>query len=99
MEEQNIVYAVISVTLIPEFEEKYLQEFEHFIQDIKKEPGNISFQVLKIMEEPYQYKLLGSWKNQDAVEDHFNSPHFIKMTPILGSYLERIHVQIGKEVL
>jgi quinol monooxygenase YgiN len=70
----NIIHAHISVK--PTYREQFLKQVKGLVKDSQAEEGNISYQLYEDTEQPNKFVMLEEWKDQAAIEFHFQTPHF-----------------------
>ncbi len=51
------------------------------------EPGCILYALHRDVEDPSVFVLVEGWVSQEALEAHFNSPHFLQQFPIISSLI------------
>ncbi|MCM2677524.1 putative quinol monooxygenase [Alkalicoccobacillus plakortidis] len=60
----------------PEQEQAFIQEATALITETRKETGNISYELVKNIEEEYTYTMMETWENEEATKLHNSSTHF-----------------------
>ena len=81
---------LIDITLIPGKEEAFEKAFGSVIAAVRKEPGNIEFQLSQHPEEPNVYFLYERWKNIEVLKEHMSTPHMRKFWPDYFQMIARI---------
>lgn len=71
-----IIHAALSV--LKEKEEEFIQEVKTLIEASRKENGNIQYDLMKDTETESTYMMVEVWENQEAVQNHNTSDHFIQ---------------------
>ena len=71
-----IIHAAL--TVLKEKEEEFLNEVKTLIEASRKENGNIQYDLMKDTEKESAYMMVEVWKNQEAVESHNTSEHFVQ---------------------
>ncbi|MBP2831843.1 antibiotic biosynthesis monooxygenase [Aquimarina sp. U1-2] len=66
---------LIDITLIPGMEIEFEKQFAPVIAKVRKEKGNIEFQLSRHPEEPNVYFLYERWKNVEVLKAHMTTPH------------------------
>ena len=72
---------LIDITLIPGKENEFEREFGPVIAEVRKEPGNIEFQLSQHPQEPNVYFLYERWKNVEVLKEHMVTPHMSQFWP------------------
>lgn len=72
---------LIDITLIPGKEEEFEKEFGPVIAEVRKESGNIEFQLSQHPDEPNVYFLYERWKNVEVLKQHMQTPHMSQFWP------------------
>ncbi|MDQ0208721.1 putative quinol monooxygenase [Alkalicoccobacillus murimartini] len=60
----------------PEQEQAFLDEMKDLIKETRKETGNISYELMKNIEEDYTYTMVETWEDEKATKLHNESSHF-----------------------
>ena len=81
---------LIDITLIPGREAAFEREFAPVIAEVRKEPGNIEFQLSRHPEEPNVYFLYERWENVEVLKKHMNTPHMSQFWPKYFPMIARI---------
>ena len=62
-------------------EEKFLNLVNDLGEASRAEEGCIEYILHKDVEKPLTYCILEKWKDQAAIDEHNNSPHFTTIVP------------------
>ncbi|MCG8388271.1 MAG: antibiotic biosynthesis monooxygenase [Cytophagales bacterium] len=81
---------LIDITLIPGQEAAFEKAFAPVIAEVRKEPGNIEFQLSRHPEEPNVYFLYERWKNVQVLKEHMVTPHMSQFWPQYFPMIARI---------
>jgi quinol monooxygenase YgiN len=81
---------LIEITIIPGKEKEFEKLFGPVIAKVRKEAGNIEFQLNKHPKEPNVYFLYERWKNIKVLEEHMVEPHMTEFWPKYFPLLARI---------
>ncbi|MGD1843716.1 MAG: putative quinol monooxygenase [Thermonemataceae bacterium] len=81
---------LIDITLIPGQEAAFEKEFAPVIAAVRKEPGNVAFQLSRHPEEPNVYFLYERWKNIEVLKAHMTTPHMSQFWPKYFPMLAKI---------
>ncbi|MEO1098228.1 MAG: putative quinol monooxygenase [Bacteroidota bacterium] len=81
---------LIDITLIPGQEVEFERLFAPVIAEVRKEPGNIEFQLSRHPEEPNVYFLYERWKNVEVLKAHMTTPHMSQFWPKYFPMIARI---------
>ncbi len=72
--------------------------FHKVVDETRKEEGNISYDLHQDAKEPLKYIIIGSWKSQDAIDQHNTSIHFRNFLKIIEGKLDSLEVEVMKKV-
>lgn len=50
-------------------------------RESRREPGNISYEVFRDLEDPCSLVIIEEWESQAALDAHFQAPHFLEIVP------------------
>src|SRR4051812_18594657 len=67
---------VVNLTMIEGHEDEVLGMFRKLQDETRKEPGCLTYVVQRSRENPRHYLVYEQYKNEAALEEHRNSPHF-----------------------
>ncbi|GAB6159938.1 putative quinol monooxygenase [Howardella ureilytica] len=67
----------------PESRDKFLELCEEIIEGTRAEAGNISYALHENISDRNHLTFIEEWKDQDAIDFHNNSEHFVKIVPQL----------------
>lgn len=81
-----IIHATLQVK--PEQEEQFLSGIKSLIQATRQEPGNVSYELFKSLEQEHLYTMVELWKDMDAARSHNASEHFT-------AFVERAKLQLA----
>ncbi|MEM5010399.1 putative quinol monooxygenase [Niallia taxi] len=68
-------------------EAAFLEEVCTLVKASREEEGNISYQLVKSVEEENTFIMIEGWKDQAAIEQHNASSHFQGFVSKAGEYL------------
>ncbi|KMM37418.1 putative quinol monooxygenase [Guptibacillus hwajinpoensis] len=68
-------------------EQAFLEEVRTLIEESRKEKGNISYTLMKDVEQDNAYTMVEIWESLDAVEEHGQSEHFKAFVQKAPEYL------------
>jgi quinol monooxygenase YgiN len=66
--------------------DEVLTIFDELIEETRKEPGNISYQLFQSVSDPAVITVFEQWKDQEAIDAHNASVHFNKALPALEPF-------------
>jgi quinol monooxygenase YgiN len=69
-----IIHAHIKVK--PEYRQDFLDNINELVEKSQAEEGNVSYQLYEDTQHDNQFVMLEEWKNAEAVQYHFETPHF-----------------------
>jgi quinol monooxygenase YgiN len=59
---------------------------DELIEETRREPGNISYQLFQNVSDPTVLAVFEQWKDQEAIDAHNASAHFNKALPALKPF-------------
>ncbi|MBP2649382.1 MAG: putative monooxygenase [Firmicutes bacterium] len=68
--------------------EKYIALAETLIEATRKEAGNISYELIRGMENRNLFAFLERWEDKDVLATHMNTNHFKTIVPQLGDLVD-----------
>jgi quinol monooxygenase YgiN len=72
----NELIIIANVIADPEYKDELVKAFKAVVDGTRKEPGNISYDLLEDVANPLRFTFVEAWKSQEAIEAHNSSPHF-----------------------
>lgn len=81
---------LIDITIIPGMEADFEREFGPVITEVRKEPGNIEFQLSRHPTESNVYFLYERWENLEVLEKHMTTPHMRQFWPKYFPMIARV---------
>ncbi|MGV3465252.1 MAG: putative quinol monooxygenase [Heyndrickxia sp.] len=70
-----------------EYRSSFLEEAGRAVESSKAEEGNMEYRLFEAIDEPNTFLTLEKWRNEEAVESHKNSAHFIHFIQVSKDYL------------
>ena len=70
-----IIHAYLKVAA--EHRDAFLQQAKAVVAGSNAEEGNISYRLYEDAEEPNAFVMVEKWKDQQAIEVHEKTPHFL----------------------
>lgn len=87
-----IIHAEMKVN--PGLEAEFLVSIQELIESSRTEAGNVSYKLMKDVEQDNTYLMVEQWKDQEAVAAHNTSSHFQAFVATAPKYLTApLHVQ------
>ena len=90
---ENRIRNAIRLLAFLEAKEGKETELERILLDLipptLKESGNIAYVPHKLVENPRAFMFDELWKNEKAIEEHFNQPHMTNLIEKLNPLLEK----------
>lgn len=80
-----IIHAEMKVN--PELEAEFLVTIQELIESSRTEAGNVSYKLMKDIEQDNTYLMVEQWKDQEAVAAHNTSNHFQAFVATAPKYL------------
>lgn len=81
---KKVIRAQVSVK--PEKIDAYLEATQSMIEQSRAEEGNISYTLYQHPSEKTQFIVFEEWKDQAAIDFHFNAEHFKAFKAASGEY-------------
>ncbi|MNI15662.1 putative monooxygenase YcnE [compost metagenome] len=69
-----IIHAHLQVK--PDQEQAFLEEMKTLLPQTRAEEGNISYDLMKSVEQEHHYTMVELWKDVEATTSHNSSAHF-----------------------
>lgn len=94
-----IIHAAL--TVLKEKEEEFLNEVKTLIEASRRESGNMQYDLMKDTETESAYMMIEVWKNQEAVEKHNTSEHYVQFGQKAQSFMAAptdVKIFAGQEV-
>jgi len=70
-----------------EYRASFLEEAGRAVESAKAEEGNLEYRLFEAIDEPNTFFTIEKWKNEEAVESHKNSAHFLHFIQVSKEYL------------
>ncbi|MDM5317358.1 putative quinol monooxygenase [Fictibacillus sp. b24] len=89
------------LTVRPEKEEAFLEEVKTLVEASRAESGNIQYDLMKDSEKEATYLMVEVWENQEAVQKHNTSEHFIAFGQKAQSFMAAptdVKIYAGEQV-
>ncbi|MBR3348637.1 MAG: antibiotic biosynthesis monooxygenase [Solobacterium sp.] len=68
--------------------DEYYKTVKELIEETNKEEGCIYYTLNKDAKDPAIHYMSEGWTDREALERHIRSPHFTRIVPALGQYVE-----------
>lgn len=68
-------------------ESSFLESIQSLITLSQKEEGNISYQLVKSVQEINEFIMLEAWRDRAAIEKHNKSEHFQSFTSVAPNFM------------
>ena len=92
-----VVYAKSNVK--EENAEKFLELAKKLVEETRKETGNISYELIRGLEDRTAFAFLEKWESPEILAAHMKTPHFTSIVPKLGELRDGSPQIITHEVL
>lgn len=89
------------LTVRPEKEEAFLEEVKTLVEASRAESGNIQYDLMKDTETESAYMMVEVWEDQEAVQKHNTSEHFLAFGQKAQSFMAApsdVKIYAGQEV-
>lgn len=85
----------------PEYRAAFLEDAGRAVEQSKEEEGNLEYRLFESVDEPNTFLTLEKWKNEEAIENHKNSGHFIHFIQASKEFLSEpinldVHIVVEK---
>ncbi len=92
---------IVSEQIInPDKREQFLKVFAELAEASRAEEGNIFYTLNQDVKDENHYGIIECWKDEDAIQFHFNTEHFKRLVPQMGECsAKEAPLAIYKEVL
>lgn len=94
-----MVKIVFKGKLKPGVKEEYLKLITELVTETRKEEGCISYMLYEDINDPLILTIIEEWKDEEAINIHNNSAHFLKIVPQLRNLREYGEMNLYKEVI
>ena len=71
-----MIYLIATLKIKPGSLPEFIDDAKLCIEETRKEPGCISYDLVQSQTDEDTLMFVERWKNQEAVDSHFNAPHF-----------------------
>lgn len=71
----------------PDQVEPFQTLMTHLVEQSQQEQGNLRYQLAQDVLNPLQYTLIEHWKNQEAIDFHNTTPHFVQFLDKIQGYV------------
>ncbi|MFG6494893.1 putative quinol monooxygenase [Fictibacillus sp. UD] len=89
------------LTVLKEKEEAFLEEVKTLVEASRAESGNIQYDLMKDTEKEATYMMVEVWENQEAVQNHNTSEHFVAFGEKAPSFMAAptdVKIYAGEQV-
>ena len=81
--------AVYAKNIIKEiYIEKFMSLAKPLIEETRKETGNVSYELVRVLGKVNEFAFLEKWENNEVLEAHMKTKHFTTLIPQIGELLE-----------
>ena len=67
----------VDIKIKPEMEQEFLVDTVELIRGSKAEPGNLVYDLVKVVGQTCAYKFVEVWTDQEALDFHCEQKHFL----------------------
>ncbi|AOA00583.1 hypothetical protein CKN82_05365 [Carnobacterium divergens] len=82
-----MIHIQAKMSLKPEAKAEFLKEIKLLMNASKKEAGNHQYELVAVVGEENEFKMLETWEDQAAIEAHNQSEHFKTFQQQAASWL------------
>lgn len=94
-----MIKAVMKSKLKPGVKEDYLKLIAELVQATRKEEGCIAYALYEDINDPLTLTIIEEWRDQEAIDLHSNTEHFLRIVPELRKMRESGELNFYKEVI
>jgi autoinducer 2-degrading protein len=91
----TFVHSWVKEAHVSEFIEASIENHNHSV----KEPGNLRFDILRDAEDPCKFVFYEVFKDEDAVNEHKKTPHYLKWRDTVADWMAQPRKGIRHSVL
>jgi quinol monooxygenase YgiN len=73
----------------PEKVEDYIGLSKELVKETLKEKGCIEYGLYQDLENPHILTMIEEWEDNNCLEMHFNSEHFMEIIPLMADFYEK----------
>ncbi len=78
---------------------KFIEIAAEMIAQTRKEKGNISYELVRGIEDPTVLAMMEKWEDMASLEEHMQSEHFKRIVPQLGALSGRGNIVVHEVVI
>jgi quinol monooxygenase YgiN len=93
-----MILVVVKNPIRPKYADQFPELIKEFTEATRAEPGNISFDWSRSVDDPNMYILVEAFADAAAGEVHVNSPHFKKAMEVLPTLFSAVPEIVNVEV-
>ncbi|WP_291637782.1 putative quinol monooxygenase [Clostridium sp.] len=79
--------------------EKAIELYEELVGKTRKEKGCISYNLFQDNTDKTILTMIEEWENKESLDNHFNTEHFKRLVPIIGTLRKNSELNIYELVL
>lgn len=81
--------AVYAKNIIKEIHiEKFISLAKPLIEETRKENGNISYELIRVVDRVNEFAFLEKWENKEVLDAHMKTEHFTRLIPQISELLK-----------
>lgn len=90
---------IIAVIVVKAAFQEEMEKILHTVVDeTRREPGNVSYDLHQDCKDPLKYTILEVWKSQVAIDSHNESAHFKAFVKAIEGKVDSLTVDVIKQV-
>ncbi len=93
-----VLKIVATIVAKAEFDAEVLSALRSLVEHTRLEEGCISYQLHRDIKDPLRYTMLESWRDQEAINFHNSSEHFMAFIAASRGKTQRIEVVTIEEL-
>lgn len=91
-----MIYLVATLTVKPDQRAEFITNARDVIAATRREAGCISYELTNSVTEPDTFLFVERWQSRDALDAHFQTPHFLHWRDLCANYLSSRKLEIIK---
>jgi quinol monooxygenase YgiN len=89
-----MLYLIATLIVKPEKRADFLENARDVIAATRKEPGCQTYDLTSSITEPNEFLFVERWASREALNGHFEMPHFKHWRELCADYLEKRTLEI-----
>jgi quinol monooxygenase YgiN len=94
----TMIKIVAKGILKPGVKEEYIRIARELVTETRKEKGCIAYSIYEDVNDPSILTMLEEWTDEEAIKQHNNSEHVLRIVPNLRELRESVEINLYREV-